>query len=357
MPVGGDHCAVVAGELPRCDGGRRLARDPDLPGGRLAHADEHVDQLVLTVAVDAGHAEDLALADLERQRVEARATLRSEREAAHLQDRCSRHYGWPLHSEHDVAADHHAGQRRLVGGRGVLDRADHLPVAQHGAAVGHGQELVQLVRDEDGGAALGHQRSQHRRQLLPLWRCQHGGRLVEDEELRTSVQQLQDLDPLLHPDREVLDAIVGIDEQPVAARELDDPGRDLAEAGQRRPAGPQAERHVLGHGHVRYEHEVLVDHADPVRHRSAGAAQPDRRAVHLDGALVGLEEPVEDVHQRGLARTVLPEQPMDLPPLDHQIDAVVGSDAREALRDPGHPEERRHGRELPRLVSRRRGSS
>ena len=52
-----------------------------------------------------------------------------------------------------------------------------------------------------------------------------------------------------------------------------------------------------------------------------------------DLALVGLDEPVEDVHQRGLARAVLAEQGVDLARADGQIDVVVGHEAAEALRD------------------------
>jgi len=59
----------------------------------------------------------------------------------------------------------------------------------------------------------------------------------------------------------------------------------------------------------------------------------DRLVVDQDLAVVGLHEPVEHVHQRGLASAVLPQQGADLAGLDHQVDVVVGDQAAEALRD------------------------
>ena len=52
-----------------------------------------------------------------------------------------------------------------------------------------------------------------------------------------------------------------------------------------------------------------------------------------DLALVGLHQPVEHVHQRGLARAVLAEQGVDLAGLDDQVDVVVGDQVTEALGD------------------------
>jgi hypothetical protein len=44
-------------------------------------------------------------------------------------------------------------------------------------------------------------------------------------------------------------------------------------------------------------------------------------------------EPVEDVHQRRLARAVLAEQRVHLAGEEVEVDGVVGDDAGEALRD------------------------
>ncbi len=60
---------------------------------------------------------------------------------------------------------------------------------------------------------------QHREQLIGLGRRQHGGRLVEHEDLGPAHQRLQDLDALLQPDRELADDGVGIDFQRIFFRQ------------------------------------------------------------------------------------------------------------------------------------------
>ncbi len=55
-------------------------------------------------------------------------------------------------------------------------------------------------------------------------------------------------------------------------------------------------------------------------------------------ALVRACQPVEDVHEGGLARAVLAEEGVDLAGPDVEVDAVVGDDPRIALRDAAHLE-------------------
>ncbi len=94
-----------------------------------------------------------------------------------------------------------------------------------------------------------------------------------------------------------------------------------------------AEHDVLGHREDGDEHEVLVHHADAGVHRVAGAGEGLHLVVEQDLALVGLVQAVEDVHQRGLARTVLAEQGVDLAGLHDEVDVVVGDQGAEALGD------------------------
>ena len=85
---------------------------------------------------------------------------------------------------------------------------------------------------------------------------------------------------------------------------------------------------------------MLVDHADSVLDRGLGRAEIDRRTVEQDAPLVGRVEPVEDVHQRRLARTVLPEQCVHFPRLEVEVDVVVGEHSGEPLRDSLEREDR-----------------
>ena len=81
------------------------------------------------------------------------------------------------------------------------------------------------------------------------------------------------------------------------------------------------------------EHEVLVHHADAGSHRVARAGEVLDLVVQEDLALVGGVQAVQDVHQRGLAGAVLPEQAVDLARLDDEVDVVVRDERPEALGD------------------------
>ena len=89
---------------------------------------------------------------------------------------------------------------------------------------------------------------------------------------------------------------------------------------------------VLGHGHDRDQHEVLVHHPDAHADRLARRADVHRLAAEADLALVGLVQPVEDVHERRLAGSVLPEQGVNLAAAQVEVDVVVRDQRAEALR-------------------------
>ena len=104
--------------------------------------------------------------------------------------------------EDHLAADHGVGELGRRGLRGVEGR-DHLAAPHHRDAVGEAHDLAQLVGDEDDRLVLALQHPEHLEQLIGLGRRQHRGRLVEHQDFRAAHQRLQDLDPLLQPDRQV----------------------------------------------------------------------------------------------------------------------------------------------------------
>ena len=107
-----------------------------------------------------------------------------------------------LDAQEHLAADHRARERRL--GRALArHRLDLLAAPQDGDAVGDLEHLVQLVADEDDRLAVRLEAADDPEQLLRLLRRQHGGRLVEDEDVRAAVERLQDLDALLLADGDV----------------------------------------------------------------------------------------------------------------------------------------------------------
>ena len=94
-----------------------------------------------------------------------------------------------------------------------------------------------------------------------------------------------------------------------------------------------SQHEVLGHGHDRDQHEVLVHHADPEPDRGRRRVDHNRLSVDDDLALVGPVQAVEDRHQRRLAGAVLAKQRMHLTWIHVEVDSVVGDDRAELLRD------------------------
>ena len=61
------------------------------------------------------------------------------------------------------------------------------------------------------------------------------------------------------------------------------------------------------------------------------AGDDDRLAVQADVAGIRGEQPEQDLHQRALAGTVLPEQPVDLAGEHGEVHAVTCREGTEAL--------------------------
>ena len=187
----------------------------------------------------------------------------------------------------------------------------------------------------------------HPEELVDLAGREHRGGLVEDQDRRVPEQRLDQLDPLLLADRQVLHPGVGVDGHPEVGAE----GRDALRAGveveQGTAAQLVAQHHVLGDRERLHQLEVLVDHADAVGD-GVGRA-PEAHGLALDDELagVGLVEPEDHVHERRLAGAVLAQQAVDLAAAELEVDGVVGQDAREPLGDPAGGEDdvgRRFGR-------------
>ncbi len=85
----------------------------------------------------------------------------------------------------------------------------YLPLRKNGAPVGHGLNFRQLVGDEQDALTLGLEAPHDFHELVNLLGGQHGGGLIEDQDLIVPVEHLQDLHPLLHTYGDVGDLGVG----------------------------------------------------------------------------------------------------------------------------------------------------
>ncbi len=118
------------------------------------------------------------------------------------------------------------------------------------------------MADEDDSDPLRRQIAERVEQVVDLLRHEHGGRLVEDEDARSPIQHLHDLDPLAVADTELGHERVRLDRQAVDLAELGNPLLRRIEVEPDRRARLLAEHDVLGDGEVVGEHEVLMHHPD-----------------------------------------------------------------------------------------------
>src|SRR5208283_1462498 len=254
-------------------------------------------------------------------------------QAVDLEDHLARTGRLLVHRQLDGTTHHQRGQ--LLVCRRRWRRADNPAAAENSYPVGDLLHLLQLVADEDDRLPRCLQFAHDAEKLVGLARGEHGGGLVENDNARLAVQGLDDLDPLLDADGQVLHDRVRVDGEPVAARELEHvlAGLPAIEQSEHRRA-LHTQHDVLGDGEDRHQHEVLVDHAYPGGQGVAGVVESDDLAVDENLAHVGLQEPVEDVHQRRLAGSVLAEQGVDLARLNGEVDAVIGNEAAKTFCDP-----------------------
>ena len=172
-----------------------------------------------------------------------------------------------------TVADHQGGDLGRVEPADRTRRHD-AAAAQDRHAVGDGDDLTQLVRDEHDADALGAQSAHGAEQGVDVLGHEHGGGLVEDQHPTVAVQRLDDLDALALADRQRLDARVGIDVHADAGRRLTDGG--TCGVAVHRTEADRCQHQVLGHRHRADERELLGDDADSTRHGIARRVHPGR---------------------------------------------------------------------------------
>ena len=182
----------------------------DLAVGDGIQARNGLAQLPLAAAGDAGNAEDLPALGGEAHVIQDFYALAVETGQPLDLQAVLRVLGFgAVDVQGDGVADHHVGQLLGAGLAGV-HRGDKLALAQHGDPVGNGHDLVELVGDDDDGLPVGPHVPQHGEELLRLLGGQHGGRLVQDQDVCAPVEDLDDLHRLLLGDGHVVDLLVRV---------------------------------------------------------------------------------------------------------------------------------------------------
>jgi hypothetical protein len=158
--------------------------------------------------------------------------------------------------------------------------------------------------------------------------------LVHDEDAGIQRESLGDLDDLLGADAKAADGRRGRDvefELTQQVRRGSVHGVIVDEAQAR--ARFAAEKDVLGDSEFGEEVEFLVDDCHAGGLGVAGAGEADELAIDRDLALVGREDPGEDVHERALAGAVFAEQGVESAAADCDLHVVEGAHAGERFAD------------------------
>ena len=195
--------------------------DPDAPAGRDPQPGDRLHELGLAVAVDAGDADDLARRAPRARRRAARAArgrpsprgpppraAGSPVSAASLSSRNST-------SRPTISLARLASVAPLVST--VPTFLPRRSTVTRSAISSTSRSLWEMKMTDD---ALRGERAQDLEQVGRLLGGEHGGRLVEDQDVRAAVQRAQDLHALLLADADVLHAGARVDGQPEAVRQL-----------------------------------------------------------------------------------------------------------------------------------------
>ena len=252
------------------------------------------------------------------------------RQAAHRVDR-QRTVDVQFH----LLAHHHLGEQGFVGVLG--GHVAHIfTTAQNGHPVADGQHLMQLVGDNDNGLAVGFHVAHDGKELFGLLGGEHGGGFVQDQDVGTAVQHLDDLQRLFLADAHLVDFLVQVQGKAVLFADGTGPAADLLQVVFF--PGFHAQGNVFQRGEHIHQLEMLMDHADAQRQCVAGGADIHHLVPHIDFAFVGVIDTGDHVHQGGFAGPVLPQKGEDLAPADFQSHIMVGRHFAKGLGDVFQPD-------------------
>ncbi len=214
--------------------------------------------------------------------------------------------------------------------------ASDAPLAQHRRLVAERADFVELVADVEDAAAFGGELSQRFEQPVDgLWR-QHRRRLVHDEQSRVLQQAAHNLDTLALAGGQRIDGTMRVERKAVPRRYGANARGQVGAAAARF----ECQRNVLAHGQCLEQRKVLEHHADAKTPRVSRAGDGDFATLPEDRPFICLDDAVDDLHQRRLARAVLAEHCVNFPGQHVEVDAFVGDDRRIGFGDAGQPQPR-----------------
>ncbi len=313
-----------------------LPLEPDGAAGRV-QADDAVGDADLALAGKAAQAQDLPFAHLQGHSL---AFLAGH---IHMQivdlDQDLMGFILMVHrvdGGFDLAAYHLLGDVQYVG-LSLGNRFDPLPVLHDGDVVRHAHDLVQTVGDEEDGDAGIRKHLHGLQQGIRFALRQHCRGLVEHQQLDTGLVDFPgDFHELLIADRQLRNDgfLVQVQAQTVQGLSgicphtvhiegfqllTHEPAHNIV------PGDFSIQFDILCHIEARDQHELLVHHPDAQFHGLFRGRDGNLLPVQPDLALktarcVNHRHTEQDIHQGGLAGTVLAQQRVNLAPLHLQVD-------------------------------------
>ena len=257
-----------------------LALVIDLAACDLMAAEDRLHKLRLARAQQSGKADDLA-----RAHIQIHIAERLGRgQIAHLEQHVAKVFIDRRIDVGQLAADDHLDQLILVDVRnsaGAVETA----VAEDGIGIAALEDLVQTVRDIDDADAAARQELDDAENVLDILFLQHGGQLVEDDDLRIVHDRLGQLDQLLFCRAQMLDGHVQVD---IALQKF----HDLRRAAVKRlPVDENtrflfipADKQIFHTRHVLHQGEFLMNDRD-----AAALRLPDAIASGVDFFTLDIE--------------------------------------------------------------------
>ena len=214
---------------------------------------------------------------------------------------------------------------QLLGvGLGRFQRRDASAPADHHNIIADFHNLIQVMGNQDNGLAVLRQSPEAFEQITGFLGREHCRRLIQNKDLRTAVKNLQNLHLLLQSNSQAsgrrvkrhLHAKPFLQIQNVFSRLFIIQGNT--------PRGLHAQDDVFQYAQLIDQHKMLVHHSDFQADGIPAGAEAHMLAPDLDLPAGRGLQPIENIHQRGFSRAILPHQTHHGPLADSHGNIVVG---------------------------------
>ncbi len=332
-PALGDERDAAARDRLRLPSSDRRAAEPDVAGAHADEADDRVQRRRLPRAVRADQADDLALADLEREVANGRH--RAVVDAERLELECGRRgaHGGLVDG---ALAEVGSGDVEVVADFAGSPLGERPPLVEHVDAVAdlHDQRHV-VVDQQDAALVVVAHRADDGGEVGHLRLRQAGRRLVHEHEPGLHRERPRDAELPLVAVRERRGGPRVVGSEPEQLQQL--------RCAPSRLTGPRSRAEgsdldVLAHGQRAERSAVLEGPREPGPAALARTPGRDRVVAERDRAGRREVEPRHHVDERRLAGAVRADQPDDLVAVHLQVDAPQGVHALEGARNGGGPE-------------------